>query len=111
MRKYHAFLLPTLSENFGHVIVEAMQAGLIPIISDQTPWKGLEKINIGWSIPLNRELDYIKAINSLCEINNKNYTDKSSGVINYIQAKIDNKLAAEKYFNFFKYINIQRNYV
>lgn len=110
MRKYHAFLLPTLSENFGHVIVEAMQAGLIPIISDQTPWRGLEKINIGWSIPLNRELDYIKAINSLCEINNKNYSHKSSGVINYIQAKIDNKLAAEKYLNFFKYINIQRNY-
>ena len=111
MRKYHAFLLPTLSENFGHVIVEAMQAGLIPIISNQTPWKGLEKLNIGWSVPLNRELNYINAINSLCEMNNKNFTDKSSRVMCYIQAKIDNKLAADKYLNFFKYINTQRNYV
>jgi glycosyltransferase involved in cell wall biosynthesis len=111
MRKYHAFLLPTFSENFGHVIVEAMQAGLIPIISDQTPWIGLEKLTIGWSIPLNRELDYINAINSLLEINNKDYTDKSSRVIRYIHAKINNKLAAEKYFNFFNNINTQGNYV
>jgi len=105
MRKYHVFLLPTFSENFGHVIVEAMQAGLIPIISDQTPWIGLHELTIGWSIPLNREVDYIKAINSLCEINNKDYTDKSSRAIRYIHTKIDNKLAAEKYLKFFNNIN------
>ena len=105
MRKYHAFLLPTFSENFGHVIVEAMQAGLIPIISDQTPWIGLQELTIGWSIPLNREVDYIKAINALCEINNKDYTEKSSRTMSYIHTKIDNKLAAEKYLNFFNNIN------
>jgi glycosyltransferase involved in cell wall biosynthesis len=105
MRKYHAFLLPTFSENFGHVIVEAMQAGLIPIISDQTPWMGLQELAIGWSIPLNREVDYIKAINSLCEINNKDYTEKSSRTMSYIHTKIDNKLASEKYLNFFNNIN------
>ena len=105
MRKYHVFLLPTFSENFGHVIVEAMQAGLIPIISDQTPWIGLQELTIGWSIPLNRETDYINAINSLCEMNNKDYTDKSSRAIYYIHTKIDNKLAAKKYLNFFNNIN------
>ena len=105
MRKYHAFLLPTFSENFGHVIVEAMQAGLIPIISDQTPWVGLQELTIGWSIPLNREVDYIKAINALCEINNKDYTEKSSRTMSYIHTKIDNKLATEKYLNFFNNIN------
>lgn len=38
--KYDAFLFPTKGENFGHVIYESMAAGCIPIISDQTPWKG-----------------------------------------------------------------------
>ena len=105
MRKYNVFLLPTRSENFGHVIVEAMQAGLIPIISDQTPWVGLQDVNIGWSIPLNRGVDYIKAIDSLCEINSKDYTDKSSRTMSYIHTKIDIKLIAEKYLNFFYNIN------
>ena len=101
MRKYHVFLLPTRSENFGHVIVEAMQAGLIPIISDQTPWIGLQELTIGWSIPLSREVDYIKAINSLCKINGKDYTDKSSRVMSYIHTKIDTKFITEKYLNFY----------
>jgi glycosyltransferase involved in cell wall biosynthesis len=105
MRKYNVFLLPTRSENFGHVIVEAMQAGLIPIISDQTPWVGLQDVSIGWSIPLNRKVDYIKAIDSLCEINSKDYTDKSSRTMSYIHTKIDIKLIAEKYLNFFYNIN------
>jgi len=101
MRQYHVFLLPTFSENFGHVIVEAMQAGLIPVISDQTPWNKLQGLNVGWSIPLNRRANYVKAINSLCEINNKDYKERSSRVMNYINTKIDADLIAEKYLNFF----------
>lgn len=36
-----AFILPTLNENYGHSIVEAMINSNIVIISDQTPWSGL----------------------------------------------------------------------
>jgi glycosyltransferase involved in cell wall biosynthesis len=111
MRDYNALLLPTLSENFGHVIVEAMQVGLIPIISDQTPWVGLQELNIGWSIPLHREGDYIEAINSLCIMDKKSYTDKSFRVSSYIHTKIDSKLVAEKYLRFFNNINTQDNHV
>lgn len=46
------FLLPTRGENFGHVIVEAWQAGLPVLISDQTPWRGLQQLNLGWDLPL-----------------------------------------------------------
>jgi glycosyltransferase involved in cell wall biosynthesis len=52
LRRYHALLLPTLSENFGHVIVEAFQAGCLPIISDQTPWRMLADRQLGWDLPL-----------------------------------------------------------
>ena len=40
-------LLPTLSENFGHVIVEALQVGTPVLISDQTPWRDLEQRHAG----------------------------------------------------------------
>lgn len=56
LRDYHFFLLPTLGENFGHAIIEAMQAGCAPMISDQTPWLGLEGERAGWDLPLRREL-------------------------------------------------------
>lgn len=36
--QYDAFLFPTLSENYGHVIAESLIVGTPVIISDQTPW-------------------------------------------------------------------------
>ena len=50
--KYDAFLFPTLSENFGHVIAEALASGCIPIISDQTPWSDINEYGAGWAISL-----------------------------------------------------------
>ena len=38
------FLLPTGGENFGHAIFEALSCGVPVLISDQTPWRGLEAI-------------------------------------------------------------------
>jgi len=36
--RYDVFLFPTMAENYGHVILEAMEGGCIPIISNKTPW-------------------------------------------------------------------------
>ena len=52
LKKYHIFFLPTLGENFGHVILEALSAGCPVLISDRTPWRGLEDKGVGWDIPL-----------------------------------------------------------
>jgi len=49
---YHFFLFPTLNENFGHVILEALLAGLPVITSDQTYWRNLERSAAGWDIDL-----------------------------------------------------------
>lgn len=40
---YDLFALPTLGENFGHVIFEALLAGTPVLISDRTPWPPDEK--------------------------------------------------------------------
>jgi glycosyltransferase involved in cell wall biosynthesis len=52
MRDYHLFLLPTLGENFGHVIHEALSSGCPVMVSDQTPWRGLTETGAGWDLPL-----------------------------------------------------------
>lgn len=58
---YHIMLFPTRGENYGHVIIEAMSAGCVPVISDKTPWKGLDARRAGFVVELN-ELDIFKDV-------------------------------------------------
>jgi glycosyltransferase involved in cell wall biosynthesis len=52
LSNYDLFFLPTHSENFGHAIVEALNAGTPVLVSDRTPWRGLAERSAGWDIEL-----------------------------------------------------------
>jgi len=52
LRANHIFALPTKGENFGHAIFEALSAGRPVLISDQTPWRGLQALGAGWDVPV-----------------------------------------------------------
>lgn len=45
------FLLPTHSENFGLVIAESLAAGVPTLITDTTPWLGMNVRRAGWCAP------------------------------------------------------------
>lgn len=49
---YDLFLLPTLGENYGHIILETLSAGTPVLIADTTPWRGLAQVGVGWDLPL-----------------------------------------------------------
>lgn len=66
--KYQAFLFPTLGENYGHVIYEAMASGCIPIISDRTSWGKIREMEAGMVISLEAGELFSKAIDKLTEI-------------------------------------------
>jgi glycosyltransferase involved in cell wall biosynthesis len=51
----HFFLFPTLGENFGHVIAEALAARCPVLVSDRTPWQDLDRTGAGWVLPLEAE--------------------------------------------------------
>lgn len=59
---FDLFLLPTRGENYGHVIHEALAAGLPVLISDQTPWRDLVDKGVGWDLPLNDPAAFVSVI-------------------------------------------------
>lgn len=86
---YDVFLFPTLAENFGHVILEAMSAGCIPIISDKTPWT-------------NEKMEFTGHVVSLDEI--EEFRDILQKYVDMEKEEIQKK--ARKTFSFaHKYIN------
>lgn len=51
---HHLLLFPTLGENFGHVVLEALVAGVPVLTSDRTPWGAIRDAGAGWTLPLER---------------------------------------------------------
>lgn len=76
MGQYDFMILPTLGENFGHVIVEALSVGLPVIISDRTPWRDLTAKNAGWDIPL-EPVFWIDTLQTSLRIDNWLYSTMS----------------------------------
>jgi glycosyltransferase involved in cell wall biosynthesis len=83
MAKYHFFLLPTLGENFGHVMTEAFSAGCPVLISDQTPWRNLEEMHIGWDIPLDRDDLWVEALQKCISMDSAEYEMASGAARQY----------------------------
>ncbi|MDO4171029.1 MAG: glycosyltransferase family 4 protein [Lachnospiraceae bacterium] len=74
LKKHHIFLFPTLGENYGHVIQEALSAGCPCIISDQTPWKDLEQNNSGYVFSLKDTDAYVDAIERYAAMTEKDFS-------------------------------------
>ena len=58
------FLLPSHNENFGLVIAEAMAHGVPALVTDTTPWHGLNTDSRGWCVPWNDYGDALVAATS-----------------------------------------------
>ncbi len=70
--KYHFLFSTTLGENFGHSIFDSFAASRPVIISDTTPWRGLQQKKTGWDLPL-REKDFRAAIQAALDMDNKEF--------------------------------------
>lgn len=95
--RYDAFLFPTFSENYGHVIVESMLAGCVPIISDQTPWTDINSYNAGWAISLSKQQEYVDAIKQVVGLDDMEKKKLESNIKTYLDVKLQLDSIKKKY--------------
>ncbi len=79
LAEHHALFMPSAGENFGHTMLEALSAGRPLLISDRTPWRGLEADHAGWDLPLDKEKAYTHVVDKLCAMNQAEYHRWSHG--------------------------------
>ena len=65
---YDLFFLPTLGENYGHVILESLAAGTPVLIADTTPWRSLAEAGVGWDLPLERPRAFVESIEAIARL-------------------------------------------
>ena len=99
--RYDAFLFPTLSENYGHVIAEALVTGCIPIISDQTPWTDMNEAGAGWALPLEDETAFKKAIQEVVDMDELAVLAKRKAIDVYLQEKLQLEKLKKEYMEVF----------
>lgn len=85
--QYHAFFFPTLGENYGHVIVEAMMNNCLCILSKGvTPWDDyIEHLDIG--AKLSEQEKFVEIVNRMLQLD-------QSGIDSML--KFNNQYIAEK---------------
>jgi glycosyltransferase involved in cell wall biosynthesis len=67
--------LPTLGENFGHIVSEAWACGCPVLISDRTPWRGLAQRGIGWDLPLDSPGAFAQVIEQCARMDEATYAE------------------------------------
>lgn len=102
LSRYDALLLPTFSENFGHVIAEALFVGCPVIISDQTPWTDVNEAGAGWAYPLNDATLFVSSIKSIIDSNEEEQSIRRKQINKYINSKFQLSVLKDNYDKCFR---------
>lgn len=95
------FVLPTLNENFGHSIIEALSAGCPVIISDQTPWNDVEQFGAGWVISLDDDQKWKEVLLMASNLDKDQFEQMSKRAQDYVREKFDFDDLRRKYLKLF----------
>jgi len=96
------FLFPTRGENFGHVIFEALSAGVPVLISDQTPWSDVASHGAGWCAPLQSPELFAHAIEAASAVLPTDRDAVARRAIAYAHTKVDRAASSARVLNLFR---------
>lgn len=102
LKDQHVFLFPTLGENYGHVIQEALSAGCPCIISDQTPWKDFGEIGIGFNFNLKNLQRFVEAIEMYSKMSMNEFEVISKKALDYAILSSNNQANITGYRTIFE---------
>ena len=88
-KKYDAFIFETLSENYGHVIIESLLCGCPVILSKgTTPWDDLNS-EAGFVVELGQHEEYAKRIDYIANLDYEDSCKFRANTYAYAEKKID----------------------
>jgi glycosyltransferase involved in cell wall biosynthesis len=95
------YIQPSRSENFGHSIFAAFNQGVPVIISDQTPWKSLQKKCAGWDVDLKDNQNLLAAMRDAIDLNDIKYESYCLGARQMAVDYMDSRNLTEDYLRLF----------
>ena len=88
LMKQDIMLFPSKSENYGHVVFEALSVGCIPIVSNRTPWTNLDEIGAGYIVA--RDVDsFGLVIQKYIDLDQKEKKKMSNSAIELAKYKVE----------------------
>ncbi|WP_028134714.1 glycosyltransferase family 4 protein [Bradyrhizobium japonicum] len=94
---YDVLLHPTLGENFGHSIVEALSLGLPVVISDRSPWTDVAASNAGWALSLSAPNSFVEKLEAIHAMGPEAWSELSEGALRYSGATFDARATSDRY--------------
>lgn len=101
-QKAHLLFLPTLGENYGHAIIEALLSGTPVLISDRTPWRDLEKDGLGADISLEGAERFTNFIGTVAKMDYATYVDNYGHIAEKVLERIHLRDSVSKYKSLFQ---------
>lgn len=96
------FVLPTLNENYGHAIVEAMKSKCPLLISDNTPWSALREKDSLSVLSLGSIEDWHARLALMCAMNESEWRSRSDITFKFAQEAIDIESIQGQYRSLFE---------
>ena len=96
--KYHFLFLPTLNENFGHSIYETLISACPVLISDTTPWNGVNDNYCGFSLALKDKDEWLNSLQFMLQTDSDIYDYMCQNCLIFMKEKTNsaNDLKAYK---------------
>lgn len=102
LAEHDLLFLPSRGESFGHVIHEALSAGVPVLTSDRTPWVDLAAHGAGWSLPLDDPDGFRRTMEDAGTALVRDRDAFHQRAIAYAQVRADVSASRQKTFDLFQ---------